>query len=86
VPSTNTSCQPESEQLRPIGVTNHIARISIKEKPLTSQEVANLLLQGWQAAERGEPLDMSQPWHWVQGFRLWCTAHPAKADPMAVNQ
>jgi hypothetical protein len=57
-----------------------------KEKPLTSQEAGSLLLQGWQAAERGEPLDHSQPWHWVQGFRLWCTAHPAKANPMAVSQ
>ena len=36
VPSTNTSCQPESERLRPSGVTNHIARISIKERQLTS--------------------------------------------------
>lgn len=38
VPSTNTSCQPESERLRPYGVTNHIARISIKERPLTSEQ------------------------------------------------
>ncbi|NBW90749.1 MAG: arylmalonate decarboxylase, partial [Gammaproteobacteria bacterium] len=34
VPSTNTSCQPESELLRPVGVTNHTGRISIKERPL----------------------------------------------------
>ena len=30
VPSTNTSCQPECETLRPRGVTNHTGRISIK--------------------------------------------------------
>ena len=38
VPSTNTSCQPESEMLRPHGVTNHTGRISIKERPLTSEQ------------------------------------------------
>jgi maleate isomerase len=34
IPSTNTTCQPESEALRPEGVTNHVARISIIERPL----------------------------------------------------
>lgn len=38
IPSTNTSCQPESEMLRPPGVTNHVARISIQERPLTSDQ------------------------------------------------
>ncbi len=38
VPSTNTSCQPESERLRPRGVTNHVGRISIKERPLTTEQ------------------------------------------------
>ena len=38
VPSTNTTVQPECDDLRPIGVTNHIARISIKERPLTSEQ------------------------------------------------
>lgn len=38
VPSTNTSVQPESEMLRPEGVTNHIARISIVERPLTTEQ------------------------------------------------
>jgi maleate isomerase len=38
VPSTNTSVQPESEQLRPEGVTNHVARISIVERPLKTDE------------------------------------------------
>lgn len=34
VPSTNTSAHPESEMLRPRGVTNQVARITIKERPL----------------------------------------------------
>lgn len=55
------------------------------KETMTSQEVGNLLLLGWQAAERGEPLDLSQPWHYVQGFRLWCQTHPTSADPLAVN-
>ncbi len=38
VPSTNTSVQPESEALRPRGVTNQIARISIRERPLDSDQ------------------------------------------------
>lgn len=38
VPSTNTSCQPECEQLRPRGVTNHLARISIVERPLHTEQ------------------------------------------------
>ncbi len=38
VPSTNTSVQPESDMLRPAGVTNHVARISIVERPLTTEQ------------------------------------------------
>lgn len=38
MPSTNTSIQPESEALRPAGVTNHVARITIKERPLSSDQ------------------------------------------------
>ena len=38
MPSTNTSVQPESEALRPNGVTNHVARITVKERPLTSEQ------------------------------------------------
>lgn len=38
VPSTNTVVQPECEVLRPRGVTNHIARISIIERSLATQQ------------------------------------------------
>ena len=38
MPSTNTSVQPECDDLRPRGVTNHIARISITERPLSSDQ------------------------------------------------
>jgi maleate isomerase len=38
VPSTNTTVQPECEPLRPRGVTNHIARSTIRERPLNSEQ------------------------------------------------
>jgi maleate isomerase len=36
VPSTNTTVQPETDAMRPLGVTNHIARIHIPDLPLTN--------------------------------------------------
>ena len=36
VPSTNTTVQPETDSLRPIGVTNHIGRIHIPDLPLSN--------------------------------------------------
>ena len=38
VPSTNTTVQPECEPLRPPGVTNHMARSTIKERPLNTEQ------------------------------------------------
>lgn len=38
VPSTNTVVGPESEDLRPRGVTNHVARLTIKESPIKADE------------------------------------------------
>jgi maleate isomerase len=38
VPSTNTTVQPECEALRPLGVTNHTARSTIKERPLNTEQ------------------------------------------------
>ena len=34
VPSTNTTVQPETDGMRPVGVTNHISRIHIPDLPL----------------------------------------------------
>lgn len=45
VPSTNTSVQPECEQLRPRGVTNHIARVTIPERPISSSDAYDEHLQ-----------------------------------------
>jgi maleate isomerase len=38
VPSTNTVVQPECEALRPRGVTNHIGRLTVKERPLITEQ------------------------------------------------
>ena len=38
VPSTNTTVQPECDPLRPRGVTNHTARVTIKERPLNTEQ------------------------------------------------
>jgi maleate isomerase len=38
VPSTNTTVQPETESLRLPGVTCHTARVTIKERPLNTEE------------------------------------------------
>ena len=34
IPSTNTTVQPETDAMRPVGVTNHIGRIHIPDLPL----------------------------------------------------
>lgn len=72
VPSTNTSCQPESERLRPRGVTNHIGRISIKERPLTTEQA---FLEHVAAMRDGmrEAIDQvvtCQPTHVIMGVAL----------------
>jgi maleate isomerase len=38
VPSTNTTVQAECDPLRPRGVTNHTARVTIKERPLNTEQ------------------------------------------------
>ena len=35
-PSTNTVVQPEYDEMRPAGVTNHLARMVIADDPVTS--------------------------------------------------
>ena len=37
-PSTNTSVQPEYDDMRPRGVTNHFARVTIPDTPVNSDE------------------------------------------------
>ncbi len=44
VPSTNTSVQPEYDEMRPRGVTNHISRISIPDTKVTDDDSFMVML------------------------------------------
>jgi maleate isomerase len=72
VPSTNTSCQPECEMLRPRGVTNHVARISIVERPLTSEQAFMEHVQAMREGMRGaiDQVMTCRPDHVIMGVAL----------------
>ena len=44
-PSTNTSVQPEYDEMRPVGVTNHFRRIHIPDNPVNSDTDFERLLE-----------------------------------------
>jgi len=72
VPSTNTTVQPEVDALRPRGVTFHLARVSIRERPLTSEQA---FLEHVQAMRDGLGAAIEQvmtcgPDHLVMGVAL----------------
>jgi maleate isomerase len=72
VPSTNTSCQPECEALRPAGVTNHTGRISIKERPLTTEQAFMEHVQAMRDGMRSaiDQVVTCQPTHVIMGVAL----------------
>jgi maleate isomerase len=72
VPSTNTICQPESELLRPRGVTNHVGRISIRERPLTSEQAFMEHVQAMREGMRAaiDQVMTCQPDHLIMGVAL----------------
>jgi maleate isomerase len=43
-PSTNTSVQPEFDDMRPLGVTNHFGRIYIPDDPIRNDDEFNALM------------------------------------------
>ena len=45
VPSTNTVVQPEYDDMRPVGVTNHIARMHIPDDPIKSDAELEALVR-----------------------------------------
>jgi maleate isomerase len=72
VPSTNTIVQPELDALRPRGVTFHLARVSIRERPLTSEQA---FLEHVQAMRDGLGAAIEQvmtcgPEHLIMGVAL----------------
>lgn len=72
VPSTNTSCQPECESLRPAGVTNHVARITIAERPLTTDQAFIEHVQAMRDGIRGaiDQIMTCRPDHLIMGVAL----------------
>lgn len=72
MPSTNTIVQPECESFRPRGVTNHVARITIKERPL-GEEKAFLDHVASMRAGIGDAIDQvmtCKPDHLIMGVAL----------------
>ena len=72
MPSTNTAVQPECDDLRPRGVTNHIARITIVERPLTSDQAFLEHVAGMRAGIRGaiDQVLTCKPDHVIMGVAL----------------
>jgi maleate isomerase len=72
VPSSNTTVQPECEALRPAGVTNHTGRVTIKERPLTSEaaflEHVQMMRDGLGGAI--DQLMTAKPDHLIMGVAL----------------
>ncbi|MEJ2121389.1 MAG: arylmalonate decarboxylase [Alphaproteobacteria bacterium] len=50
-PSTNTSVQPEFDDMRPVGVTNHFSRIHIPDDPIGGDDDFNELMERIMAAQ-----------------------------------
>jgi maleate isomerase len=72
VPSTNTTVQPETDAMRPPGVTNHIARIHISDLPLTNDTEFEQMVEAigpdlFGAADR---VMTCQPQHLVMGMSI----------------
>lgn len=53
VPSTNTSVQPEYDEMRPRGVTNHISRIPIPDTKVTDDDSFMVMLNNIRSATLG---------------------------------
>ena len=66
VPSTNTIVQPDFDDLRPNGVTNHIARISIPNMSIRSDD----------DFDRMEDLEKERDkmWEWIEELEENCGA------------
>lgn len=84
VPSTNTTVQPESDDLRVPGVTNHIARISIEERPLKTEQAFLEHVEAMRAGMRSaiDRVMTCQPDHLIMGVALeafWGGVEPAQA-------
>jgi len=69
-PSTNTSVQPEFDAMRPVGVTNHFARIHIPDDPIENDDDFNELIEriGDAQMEAVDRVITCDPGHVVMGI------------------
>jgi maleate isomerase len=69
-PSTNTSVQPEFDDMRPRGVTNHFSRIDIPNNPVhTDEDFDQLMVNIRSSLEKAVEVVMScEPDHIVMGM------------------
>ncbi len=69
-PSTNTVVQPEYDDMRPPGVTNHLARMHIPNDPVESDADFNELIRRIDGALEGavERIMTAQPDHLILGI------------------
>ncbi|UPY36280.1 arylmalonate decarboxylase [Sediminicoccus sp. KRV36] len=69
-PSTNTVVQPEYDSLRPVGVTNHVARMHIPNDPVQSDADFDELIRRIDAAMEGaiERVMTAEPDHIILGI------------------
>ena len=75
-PSTNTVVQPEYDDLRPPGVTNHIARMHIPDDPVGSDADFDRLIVAIDTAleEAVDRVMTCKPGHLILGIsaeRIW---------------
>lgn len=69
IPSTNTSVQPETDALRPQGVTNHVSRMLIANDLMTEQPGFNRVLDGIRSSTQSALASVltSDPDHLIVG-------------------
>lgn len=69
-PSTNTSVQPEFDEMRPQGVTNHFGRIHIPDMSVNSDEDFEALVKAIEQAQEAaiDRVMTCQPQHLIMGM------------------
>lgn len=76
VPSTNTVVQPEYDAMRPLGVSNHISRVTIPDTPVESDEEFLTLMSNIRGATEAaiDSVMSCAPGHLIMGMSaetLW---------------
>ncbi|WP_421929470.1 maleate cis-trans isomerase family protein [Neoaquamicrobium sediminum] len=91
VPSTNTAVQPEMEAMRPWGVTNHIGRMAIANRPLRSDADFEALIADLMGAQDAavDGVMSCEPDHLVLGLSaetFWDGIEAGRAATQALRE